>query len=144
MSHKIGQILRILAKIHNFRNFHKMLLKKRVKVLLMLLPVWMNENMYNSAIFCKKVQKGKKGYTKGKLEKKSCFFQNFDFFTKFWILPFFDPFYPFFGEDQKVTHVVYIPHQYHVNRPNRKKRYGKLKFEWQETTNFAHKSLLVN
>jgi hypothetical protein len=59
--------------------------------------------MYNSAILCKKVQKGQKGYTKSKLEKQSWFFQNLDFFTKFQILPFFDPFYPFFGKGQKVT-----------------------------------------
>ena len=62
MTHKIGQILRILAKIHNFHNFYKMLLKKGVKYFLMLLLAWMNENMYNSAIFYKKVHKGKKGW----------------------------------------------------------------------------------
>ena len=84
--------------------------------------------MSNSTIFYKKVQKGYKGHTKGKLEKKSWFFQNLDFFTKFQILLFFDPFYPFFGKGQKVTHFVYIPHKYHVNQPNKKISYGKLKF----------------
>ena len=96
--------------------------------------------MSNSTIFYKKVQKVWKGYSKGKLEKKSWFFQNFDFFTKFQILPFFDPFDPFFGGGQKVEHFVYIPHKYHVNRPNRKKSYGKKKFDSQKTTNFVHKS----
>ena len=74
--------------------------------------------MSNSPIFYKKVQKG---YTKGKLLEKSWFFQNFDFFTKNQILPFFYPFYPFFGGGLKVPYLFSIPHKYHVNRSNRKK-----------------------
>ena len=58
--------------------------------------------MSNSPIFDKKVQKGSKGYTKGKLLEKSWFFQNFDFFTKNQILPFF---YPFFGWGSKVPYI---------------------------------------
>ena len=51
--------------------------------------------MSNPPMFYKKVQKGK-------LEKKSWFFQNLDFFTKFQILPFFKTFYPFFGGVKKL------------------------------------------
>ena len=57
----------------------------------------------------------------GKLLEKSWFFQNFDFFTKNQILPFFDP---FFGGDLKVPYLFSIPHKYHVNRSNKKKVMG--------------------
>ena len=69
----------------------------------------------------KRVKKGKKGTIYWDFTKNWNFFQNLDFFQKFQILPFFYPFYPFFGGGQKVTHFVFLPHKYHVNRPNRKK-----------------------
>ena len=75
--------------------------------------------------FTKKYQKG---YTKGKLLEKSCFFQNFDFFTKFQIFSFF---YPFLEGGLKVPYPFSIPHKYHVKRSNRKKVMGNL--------NFSHK-----
>ena len=56
--------------------------------------------------FTKKYKKVQKGYTKGKLLEKSWFFQNFDFFTKNQILPFF---YPFFGGGVQKFHTCSLP-----------------------------------
>ena len=77
-------------------------------------------NIYNSAMFCKKVQKrytkGKKGYPNVKCKKIMFFVQNFDFFAKFEILPFFT----LSDKGQKVPYFFYVVHKYNVNRWNRK------------------------
>ena len=73
--------------------------------------------------FTKKYKKGKRGTQRVNL-KKIMVFPKFRLFYKISNFTLFYPFYPFFDGDQKVTHFVYIPHKYHINRPNSKKVMG--------------------
>ena len=112
------------------------MLLKEVKYFLKSSLAQMNKYIHNSSIFYKKYIKGKRG------TQRVNFYKNNGFFIKFWLFHKILNFTLFilFSLIQKVSYLCFIAHKYHVNRSKSVKiMKNKLKFGWQETTNFVHK-----